>query len=295
VRLRALPDDVALYPTHGAGSFCATGAPAGQASTLGEERLTNPYLQTTDLMAFMARALHQTRHPDYYAEMTELNRTGVRLQGRELPRLHRLTADQVTAACEGGAVVVDIRPGRLFDREHIPGSLSVGLSSSFSAWVGWLVPRKRPIVLTGGSSRDQKEAQRQLFRIGYDQILGALDGGVDAWRASGRALGHFDSAEVAELATWIVSGERVTVLDVRNEDEWVHGHVPGATHVHVADVPEHSHDLPRDAPVAVYCASGYRSAIAASLLGQAGVPHVIHVDGPLADWTRLKLAETIPG
>ncbi len=295
VRLRDLPDDVALYPTHGGGSFCATGAPAGQTSTLGDERLTNPYLQTTDLMGFMARALHQSRHPDYYAEMTELNRAGLRVAGRNLPRLRRLTADQVAEACAGGAVVVDLRAGREFDREHIPGSLCVGLHGSFSAWVGWLVPRKRAIVLTGGTDREHQEARRQLFRIGYDEVLGALDGGVDAWRASGREVGHFESAEVADLATWILSGDRLTVLDVRNEDEWVHGHVPGALRLHVADVPDHAHDLPHDAPVAVYCASGYRSAIAASLLGQAGLPHVVHVDGPLTDWKRLNLSQTIPG
>lgn len=295
VRLRDLPDDVALYPTHGGGSFCATGAPAGQTSTLGQERLTNPYLQTTDLMAFMARALHQSRHPDYYSEMTHLNRTGVRLVGRELPRLRPLTADQVAEAQDGGAMVVDVRAGRLFDRGHVPGSLCIGLSGSFSAWVGWLVPRKRPIVLTGGTDREHEEARRELFRIGYDEILGFLDGGVDAWRASGRRVGHFESAEVAELATWILSGERLTVLDVRNEDEWVHGHVPGALRIHVADVLHHVHDLPQDAPVAVYCAAGYRSAIAASLLGQAGFPHVVHVDGPLSTWQRLNLSETIPG
>ena len=295
VRLRDLPDTVALYPTHGGGSFCATAAPAGQTSTLGDERRTNPFLQTTDLMAFMARALHQSRHPDYYAQMTELNRTGVRLAGRELPPVRAMTPGEVAEACARDAIVVDVRAGRDFDREHIPGSLCVGLGGAFSAWVGWLVPRKRPIVLTGGSDREHEDAQRQLFRIGYDQVLGALDGGVDAWRASGREVGRFESAEVAELATWILSGERLTVLDVRNEDEWVHGHVPGALRVHVADVPHHAHELAHDAPVAVYCAAGYRSAIAASLLGQAGLPHVVHVDGPLSDWKRLNLTETIPG
>ncbi|MGH7918961.1 MAG: MBL fold metallo-hydrolase [Candidatus Dormibacteraceae bacterium] len=295
VRLRDLPDDVALYPTHGGGSFCATGAPAGQTSTLGDERRTNPYLVTTDLMAFMARALHQTSHPAYYAEMTELNRTGARVAGRHLPPLRSLDADQVAEAQQRGAVVVDVRDGRSFDGGHLPGSLCVGIAGSFSAWVGWLVPRGRPIVLTGGSGGEHEEAQRQLFRIGFDDLLGALDGGVEAWRASGREVRQFESAEVAELATWILSGERVTVIDVRNEDEWARGHVPGALHVEVAEIPHHAHDLPPDAPVAVYCAGGYRSAIAASLLGQAGLGQVVHVDSPFGDWNRLNLTETVPG
>lgn len=295
VRLRDLPDDVALYPTHGGGSFCATGAPAGQTSTLGDERRTNPYLASTDLMAFMARALHQTSHPGYYAEMTELNRRGVSLIGRELPALRRMTADEVADAVDRGATVVDVREGRAYDQGHVPGSLCVGIGGAFSAWVGWLVPRDRPVVLTGGTDREHDQAQRELFRIGYDEVLGVLDGGVDAWRASGRRLEQFDSAEVSELATWILSGERVTVLDVRNEDEWARGHVPGALHMEVADLPHHAHHLPHDAPVAVYCAAGYRSAIAASLLGQAGFGQVVHVDGPFTEWTRLALSLTVPG
>ncbi|MFZ0217397.1 MAG: MBL fold metallo-hydrolase [Candidatus Dormiibacterota bacterium] len=295
VRLRDLPDDLALYPTHGGGSFCASGAPAGTASTIGDERLTNPYLATTDLMSFMARALHQTPHPIYYAEMTALNRRGVPLLGRSLPALPRLGAADVAAAQTEGAVLVDLRGGEAFDRGHIGGSLCIGLQGAFGPWVGWLVPRNRPLVLVGGTSEDQRLAQRQLLRIGFDSALGALDGGLEAWQESGRPLQTFDSAEITEVATWILSGEQVTVVDVRNEDEWVHGHVPGAVHLDVAEVPHHAHELPREAPVAVYCAAGYRSAIAASLLEQAGIGHIVHVNGRFASWREHGLAETVPG
>ena len=295
VRLRDLPDGVALYPTHGGGSFCASGAPAGKASTLGEERRTNPYLETTDLMSFIARALHQTPHPHYYGEMTELNRQGMPLLGRTLPPLTRLSADLVAQAQSDGAVLVDPRGASAFDRGHIPGSLCVGLQGAFGPWVGWLVPRGRPIVLVGGTPDDQRLAQRQLLRIGYDQVSGALDGGMEAWQESGRQLDTFDTAEITELGTWILSGQRVTVVDVRSEDEWVHGHVPGALRIDVADTPRHAAELPHDAPVAVYCAAGYRSAIAASLLAQAGVPRIVHVDGNFASWSHHHLAETIPG
>jgi hydroxyacylglutathione hydrolase len=97
------------------------------------------------------------------------------------------------------------------------------------------------------------------------------------------------------MATWILSAEPVTVLDVRNEDEWVHGHVPGAVHMPVAEISHHARDLPDEAPVAVHCGVGYRAAIAASLLEQAGRQRIIHVIGPYSDWDRLHLAATVPG
>jgi hydroxyacylglutathione hydrolase len=126
-------------------------------------------------------------------------------------------------------------------------------------------------------------------------VLGELDGGIDAWSASGRTLTSFQTAEVADLASWILSAEPMTVVDVRYEDEWVHGHVPGSVHLAVPDIPHHAHELPRTAPVAVHCGVGYRAAIAASLLEQAGFRSILHVVGPYSDWDRLHLAATVPG
>jgi hydroxyacylglutathione hydrolase len=295
VRLRDLPDDVALYPTHGGGSFCAASASNRPSSTMAAERLQNPYLTTSELMPFIARALHQGPYPAYYRHMAPLNRSGVALLGRHLPQLNALNPETVEMLSRLGAAVVDMRPGRKFDQGHIPGSYNVGLEGPFSAWVGWVIERGRYIVLTGGTEAQHREAQRQLLRIGYDEIAGFLDGGIDAWTASGRELRTFETAEIEDMATWILSAEPVTVLDVRNEDEWVHGHVPGAVHMPVADISHHAQELPEEAPVAVHCGVGYRAAIAASLLEQAGRRRIIHVIGPYSDWDRLHLAETIPG
>jgi len=182
-------------------------------------------------------------------------------------------------------------PGREFDGGHIPGSYSIGLSGQVSAWVGWLVPRHRPIVLAGGSQAQHEDVQRQLYRIGYDDVAGALDGGLDAWRDSGRELSKFETVDVEDMATWILSAEEMTVIDARDEHEWVAGHVPGAVHMYVPDIPHHAEEIPASAPVAVHCASGYRAGIAASLLEQAGLTRIIHVNGPYSDWDRLHLAE----
>jgi hydroxyacylglutathione hydrolase len=295
VRLRHLPDHVAVYPTHGGGSFCAASTSSEPASTMAQERLTNPYLTTTDLMPFIARALHQGPYPAYYRDMAALNRRGANLTGGSPPPLRPLSPDLTDYHLKLGAALVDVRRGREFDRGHVPGSFNIGLEGPFSAWVGWVVERGRPIVLTGGTDRQHGEAHRQLYRIGYDSVVGALDGGIDAWTASGRDLTTFETAEVADLASWILSAEPMTVLDARSEDEWVHGHVPGAVRMPVPDIAHHAHEVPREAPVAVHCGVGYRAAIAASLLEQAGLRRIIHVIGPYTDWDRLHLAATIPG
>jgi hydroxyacylglutathione hydrolase len=293
-RLRDLPDDVAVYPTHGGGSFCGTGGRSGHETTLGAERRGNPFFQMTEVMPFLARVLNQPRYPAYYRDMAAVNRGGATLIGVTLPALAALTADEVARMMDEGAALVDVREAREYDRGHIPGSYSVGIDGPVSAWVGWLIPRGRPIVLGGGSSAQNRKAQRQLLRIGFDTIAGELDGGIDAWRSSRRELSSFETVEVEDMAQWVLSAEPMTVVDVRDEHEWVLGHVPGALHMYVPDVPARAGEIPHDAPVAVHCASGYRAGIAASLLEQAGLKKIIHVNGEYSDWDRLHLAESRP-
>jgi len=297
VRLRGLPDDIAVYPTHGSGSFCGISGGAGHETTLGKERLTNPYFTTTEVMQFLARILDQHRYPTYYEDMDALNRNGTALIGRNPPPPKKLTAGEVAELMDEGAAVIDIRKGVEYDRGHIPGSYCVGLlpGEAFSAWVGWLIDRKRPIVLAGGSDKLCREAQRQLLRIGFDNLAGALDGGMEAWEASGRPLSQFETAGIEDMGRWIISGEEVTVVDARDDHEWGSGHVPGAIHMYVPDVPHHASEIPREAPVAVHCGVGYRAGIAASLLEQAGLTRIIHVNAPYEDWAgKLHLAETVP-
>ena len=294
VRLRGLADDIRVFPTHGGGSFCGTGGRSGHETTLGHERHTNPFFQITEVMPFLARALSQHRYPTYYRDMAAINRGGVPLLGHAAPPLTRLGADEVGQRIDEGAAVVDIRPGRDYDRGHIPGSYSIGIDGPVSAWVGWLIARGRPIVLVGGTDNELRKAQRQLLRIGYDTIAGALDGGVDAWRSSGRSISTFETVEVEDMAQWVLSAEPMTVVDARDEHEWVAGHVPGAVHMYVPDVPHRAGEIPREAPVAVHCASGYRAGIAASLLERAGLTRIIHVNGEYSDWDRLHLAESVP-
>jgi hydroxyacylglutathione hydrolase len=294
VRLRGLPDDIAVFPTHGSGSFCGAGGHSGHETTLGIERATNDFFKTTEVMPFLARVLNQPRYPEYYRDMASINRAGAPLIGRSLPALKKLNAQEIERLMAAGAAVVDIRPGRDYDREHIPGSYSIGLDGPVSAWVGWLVNRNRPIILAGGTEAQHHEAQRQLVRIGFDRIAGMLDGGMEVWRSAGFEVSSFETVDVEDMAEWILSAEPMTVVDTRDEHEWASGHVPGAIHMYVPDVPHRVAEIPAEAPVAVHCASGYRAGIAASLLEQAGLTRIIHVNGQYSEWDRLHLAETRP-
>jgi len=294
VRLRGLPDDIAVYPTHGGGSFCGTGGGTGFETTLGQERRTNPFFLTTEVMPFLARALSLQRYPDYYRDMAGINREGAPLLGRNPAPPPKLSVSGVAQLMQEGAAVVDVRSGRRYDGGHIPGSYSVGLGGPFSAWVGWLIPRGRKIVLAGGNDAQHADALRQLQRIGFDNVAGALDGGMDAWRSSGRELSTFETVDVEDMAEWVLSAEPMTVVDTRDEHEWSAGHVPGAVHLYVPDVSHRAGEIPAEAPVAVHCASGYRAGIAASLLEQAGLKQIKHVHGQYSDWDRLHLAESKP-
>src|SRR5450759_5468309 len=163
-------------------------------------------------MPFLARVLNQQRYPAYYRDMAGINSNGAALLGRRPSPPAKLSASEVDRLMTEGAAVVDVRQGRHYDGGHIPGSYSVGMDGPFSAWVGWLIPRGRPIVLAGGTDTEHREAQRHLQRIGFDRISGALDGGMDSWQSSGRVLSTFETVDIEDMAEWIVSAQPMTCL-----------------------------------------------------------------------------------
>lgn len=293
-RLRWLPDDLAVCPTHGSGSFCGVAGGEGHQTTLGAERANNPYFQATELMPFLVRILDQHRYPAYYAEAARLNREGAPLLGPTPYETTVYSPDDVARALNEGAAIIDIRQGREYDEGHIAGSYSIPLGPGpFSAWTGWLVSHERDMVLVGASRRDCLEGMRQLSRIGYDRVVGMMVNGMDDWLASGRGVSTFETASIDDLTNWILSGERMTLLDARDDREWAAGHAPGAVHIYLPDIPARASEIPLDAPVAVYCAAGYRAGIATSLLEQAGLKRVIHISAQFEDWANAHLAKEV--
>ena len=280
-------DFVGVLPTHGAGSLCSTGIASTPASTVGFERRYNPLLRHDAAEAF-ARALlsGQPAFPAYFARMRPMNRAGPPLLGT-LPTRRPLSVAAVQAAIDRGAVVVDARAASAHAEGHIPGSLSIPAEASFGTWLGWIVPADRPVVLLLDDPGGWDAVIRQVVRIGVEgSILGDVDGGLEAWRATGGPVEATERIDVEALAGRLYRGgpDAPVVLDVRQGTEYAQGHIPGSLHLLAADVPARLAELPRDRPIATVCASGFRASIAASMLRGAGFARVTSVAPGVPAW-----------
>lgn len=277
-RLSALPGDVAVWPTHGAGSFCSAPPGADRTSTIGRERATNPLLGAPDEDTFVAQLLGSLgSYPPYFLRLGELNRLGPTLLDRD-PTLPALGVDTVRRQLADGAALVDVRPLARFAAAHIPGALSIPLRPVFASWLGWLAPADRPLIIVRDQDQDRAEIVWQAAKIGYDNLLGELAGGQDAWTA----------AEQDVATTELTGPDRITgrrILDIRQRPEYLAGHLPGAVHIELGDIADRAGDLPRE-PTVVMCGHGERAMGAASLLERAGYRNLTVLDGGPDDWAE---------
>src|SRR5688572_5323662 len=286
--LATLPDDVAVLPTHGPGSFCSAGPSDGsRTSTIGTERRSNPLLAARDEAAFRAALLGGLgAYPTYYDAMAPINRAGPPVLGRPMAPPH-LDAAGFATAVAAGAHVVDGRPRAEFAAGHVPGSTNVELTENFASYVGWFVPfgAKVALVLAEPLGEALEEAATQLFRIGYDRLAGGLAGGVAAWAASGERVDSYPTTTIEALHADAIAGRNAYALDVRDPHEWREdGIVPGAIQIPLGELPDRLASIPRDAPVTVMCRSGRRAGIAASLLDAAGLDVRLVTQGGAPDW-----------
>jgi len=283
---RLLPheDSVMVLPTHGGGSLCSKDIATTPWSTLGFERRHDPLLAIDEVEAFVRALLaDQPAFPRYFARMRPTNQAGpAPLAGVPGPR--PLGVDAVRALLAGDGLIIDARSPAAYAAGHVPGSLSIPAGSSFGTWLGWVVPHDRPLVLLLDSADDWDRQIRQALRIGHENLVGYLAGGLAVWRASGGPVEAGASISVEELRALLGREPEMLVIDVRQASEFEAGHVPGARHLHAGDLPERLAELPRDRPIAAVCASGYRSSVAAGLLRQAGFSDVSAVRGGLPDW-----------
>lgn len=295
-KILAQPDFVTVLPTHGAGSACGANLSSTRTSTIGYERLANPYLQARTAREFTDLALSgQPTIPAYYDRMRALNQRGARVLGR-LPEPRSLTPDELEQVMAEGAVLIDARQPSAFGGAHIPGSFNVPIGQRFTMWAGSVVPPDRPVQLLTDSLADLDEVVRQLIRIGYDDIAGYLAGGIDAWLLAGKQVQHVPQVSVHELQLELgKNGSAPRVLDVRSPAEWDGGHIAGAIHIVGGELPQRVADVPRDKPLAVVCGSGYRSSVAISILQRAGFDHAINVSGGMTAWEQAHLPITKDG
>ncbi|MFP5319444.1 MAG: MBL fold metallo-hydrolase [Acidimicrobiia bacterium] len=287
-KILELPDFVEVFPTHVAGSLCGANIGSRLSTTVGYERRTNEILARVSSRAeFVEQCLRLDNLPavpPYWSRMRRQNLSGVAPLGtlREPPALQ---PDAFRRAVEeDGAVVLDTRPPEAFGGGHVPGSLNAGLGAAFATWAGTITPPDRPVVLVLDSAADLWTATWDLLRIGYDVPAGWLAGGMMAWRTSGHDLERLTQITVHELRARLDAGQ-VDLLDVRQPAEWAEGHVEGATFVTGGELPGRLGDIPdRGRPLAVTCASGYRSSAAASLIRRERGLELLNVIGGMSAW-----------
>ena len=289
--LHTLDDGVAVYPTHGGGSFClATPSTSGETtSTIGRERSSNPYFQAATETEFLDLALGDLpAYPAYYKRMANINRRGPRILG-SLPVLYPLTPREAWMRAQDQAIAVDVRPADAYASAHVPGAYSVPFGSSFGTWVGWLVEPGKALVLVVEDLSQTDEMVRQLIRIGYESFEGYLEGGMEAWERVRLPVAQLRVVTPNELHETLEGGDGPMPLDVRFGHEWREGHVPGALHVELGELPEHVDGLPRDRSYATLCAAGIRACTAASILDREGFQDVALVAGGTAAWSKAGL------
>jgi len=275
-KLLRLSDEVKVYPTHGGGSFCSAASPHGGSipTTIGAERRSNPFAFQKEEKDFVAFALGGLgSYPTYYRYMADINRRGPDVLGG-VPRLASLTALSVRHQLNGDTLLVDARPQKPFNQEHVPGSLSIPFGNNFSVWVGWVVPWARPLTLLSPDPAHNDAMVRQLIRIGYDRLVGYLDGGLAAWQAAGLPTESSNPVELAALRNLLSQPQAPLIIDVRQRSEYHAGHISGALNIELGELPEHLDGLPRELPLVTICASGMRSTIASSILLRDGRSNV---------------------
>jgi hydroxyacylglutathione hydrolase len=290
-KLADLPDGLEIHPAHGAGSMCGAGMSGRPTSTLGYERIANPYLDPgLTQQQFIDRILASVPpFPDYYVRMKKLNSAGSTILGK-LPGQEAIPVSQFKRLIDEGHIVIDLRGPAAFSAGHIPRSFGIGYGNSLATWAAWVVPSDTPLLLVAENTADVAGAARSLIRVGLDQIAGWLHGGIEAWKDAGLPLTQMHLPTVQQVSQQLDAGANLRILDVRGNEEWNAGHIAGAIHIMGGELPKRVNELsPDEGPVAVICAGGYRSTVAASVLERAGFVNVNNIVGGMMGWQRAGL------
>lgn len=281
-KIMLLADDVIVYPAHGAGSACGKNLSKETVGLLGEQKETN-YALRTDMtkQEFVKEVLDGIAPPpQYFAKNAMMNKMGYDdfetvLKNGDIP----LKPEEFEAlANHESALVLDVRPQSDFIKGHVPNSIFIGLNGGFAPWVGALITDiKQPIILVVPEGKSA-EAVTRLSRVGYDNTLGYLEGGIEAWKAAGKDIETLESISAEEFANRVKSTD-VNILDVRKDGEYQSKHLENAQHFSLDAINENMNEVDKDKTYHIHCAGGYRSVIAASILKARGYDKLVDVAG----------------
>lgn len=279
-----LSDDVRVHAAHGSGSPCGANISDRLVTTIGYERRNNQALQFKDEAKFIDFVLFSAPpEPAYYPRMKKINADGPEVLGR-VPSCTPLPPKEFKVAVNNGnAQLVDNRQMRAFGGGHIAGALNIGPRAELSIWAGWVLDPKKPILLVLSDEADLPKVQNQLLRVGFSDFAGYLLGGMEQWDNTALPISKLDQMSVHDLNTALPPRD-LQVVDVRSPDEWQDGHVPGATYIFLPELETKSKRLDKKKPVAVYCDSGYRASLAASILKREGFSETHNIPGSWKAW-----------
>lgn len=289
-KLLPLPDQSLVYPAHGAGSLCGKAISKETVSTLGEQRRSNYALQPMSKEAFIqVVTADQPEAPAYFTYDAVLNSEERPTLDQALAReMNPLTLDAVLELQTAGAQILDTRDATEFASAHLAGSINIGLVGQYATWAGTLLDRKHPIVIIADPGRESESAVR-LGRIGFDHVAGYLQNGLKSLESRPELIATTERLSAQFAAEVLSSGQPPLTVDVRAPGERQQKYIAGSVSVPLNHLTENLEKLPKDRPLLVYCAGGYRSSIAASLLQRGGFGSVSEIAGGMAGWEAAKL------
>jgi hydroxyacylglutathione hydrolase len=278
-----LGDGVIIYPAHGNGSVCGGHIAVRNESTIGIERRQNPLLHKTNKEEFVKHKVAEIlERPPYFTRMEKYNLEGPPLLAC-MPLPTPFTPFEFRSEMEKGALVIDTSEPATFGGIHIKGAYSIWVEG-IPSFAGWVLPYDKPILLVIERQSDLEKAVRYFIRVGYDQIIGYLKGGIENWYNAGYPMESLSLLSVHQLKDMLDRQEPMTVLDTRGQEEWESGHIEGAIHIYVGHLEQRITEVPKDKPVAVYCRTGYRAGLSASILLRAGHQKVYNIPGSVTAW-----------
>ncbi len=294
-KLMALPPFCEVYPAHGAGSLCGRAMGAKRTSTVGYEQLYNSAIVIADQQQFVTSlTTNMPPPPDHFSRCSEINRRGPALVGT-LPTPQPLAPQRFREGmARDDMLVLDVRTYSAFGGQHLPGAYHIDLGGNFSTFAGWVLPPERKILLVTDQADDADEATRLLRRVGLDQVVGYLDGGMFEWAKAGFATNHVPQLSAPELQWRISTGDELVLVDVRSAGEFDAVHVQGALHIPAPMLRTCHTRLERNRDIAVICSTGHRSSLAASILKQQGFLRVWNVAGGMTGFNAAGFAPECP-
>jgi glyoxylase-like metal-dependent hydrolase (beta-lactamase superfamily II)/rhodanese-related sulfurtransferase len=289
-KLLTLPDSSLVYPAHGAGSLCGKAISQETVSTIGEQRRLNYALQPMSKEAFVQLVTaDQPLAPSYFTYDAQLNSRERATLSQALAReLKPLTLEGLLEAQAAGAQVLDTREASQFASGHLRGSINIGLVGQYATWAGTVLDPQKPIAIIADPGQESESAMR-LGRIGLDTVIGYLDGGFRSVDARPSLIVQTERMTPERAAERLSASDRPVLVDVRSPHERDAKRIEGSLSIPGQELRERLDELPRDRPILVYCAGGYRSSLAASLMQRAGITEVAEIAGGIAGWEAAKL------